>query len=62
MQKTLNVLSSKYGAKNISSQSFNTIANQSVKIPFDAEQYIKELNFKKLAPEIVDEIKRQNYH
>ncbi|AGC35135.1 virion structural protein [Escherichia phage PBECO4] len=57
-KKTLNVLSSKYGAKNISSQSFNNIINQSVKIPFDAEQYIKELNFKKLAPEVVDEIKK----
>ncbi|HAN4697367.1 hypothetical protein VWH05_04075 [Escherichia coli O157] len=57
-KKTLNVLSSKYGAKNISSQSFNTIMNQSVKIPFDAEQYIKELNFKKLAPEVVEEIKK----
>lgn len=56
--KTLNVLSSKYGAKNISSQSFNTILNQSVKVPFDAEQYIKELNFKKLAPEVADEIKK----
>ncbi|EMR6005945.1 hypothetical protein WJW27_002645 [Escherichia coli] len=57
-KKTLNVLSSKYGAKNISSQSFNNIANQSVKIPFDADQYIKELNFKKISPEIIDEIKK----
>ena len=55
--KTLSVLSSKYGAKNISSQSYNTIVNQSIKIPFDAEQFINELNFKKLAPEVIDDIK-----
>lgn len=56
-KKALNVLSSKYGAKNISSQTYNNIVNQSIRVPFDAEQYIKELNFKKLAPEVIDEIK-----
>ncbi|EON7637133.1 hypothetical protein ABV23_RS01405 [Escherichia coli] len=57
-KKALNALSSKYGANNISSQSFNTIVNQSVKVPFDAEQYISELNFKKLSPEVIEEIKK----
>lgn len=56
-QKTLSVLSSKYGAKNISSSSYNQILNNHIKMPFDAEQYINELNFKKLSTEILNSIK-----
>lgn len=56
-KKTLSILSSKYGAKNISSASYNQILNNHIKMPFDAEKYIQELNFKKLTPDIIDSIK-----
>lgn len=47
-ERTLKVLSSKYGAKNISSMTYNNIVGKEIKLPFDAERYATELNFKNI--------------
>lgn len=56
-ERTLKTLQRKYGAKNISSQSASNILGKTIQIPFDAEQYIRELNFKKIPENVLDGIR-----
>lgn len=43
---TISKLQSKYGAKNISSETANNLINNTIDIPFDVEKFFSELNYK----------------
>lgn len=58
-QNTMGKLQSKYGAKNISAQTANTIINKSIDIPFDVEKFFSELNYKGINPGLISLLKNR---
>lgn len=56
-QTTMGKLQSKYGAKNISTETANSIVNHSINIPIDVERFFQELNFKGVTPGLISLMK-----
>lgn len=51
-------LQQKYGAKNISADTFANIDNKNVQLNLDYDKFFKELNFKGITPEMVEYVKQ----
>lgn len=58
LKSALALLNNKYGAKNISKQSYNHIINNQMKINVDFDTFFKELNYKGVTPEVIEKAKK----
>lgn len=58
LKSALTLLNSRYGAKNISKQSYSNIVNNKIKISVDFDTFFKELNYKGVTPEIIEKAKK----
>lgn len=55
--QTVAKLQQKYGAKNISADTYASIDNKNIKLQIDFDKFFKELNFKGITPEMVEYVK-----
>ncbi|EMX1381702.1 hypothetical protein AAGG91_002588 [Salmonella enterica] len=59
IKQTIGKLQQKYGAKNISSQTAQQIEGKNVSIKLDFDKFFKELNYKGITPEMVEQVKNK---
>lgn len=57
IQQTIGKLQQKYGAKNISTETFTKLDNKAVQLNLDYDKFFKELNFKGITPEMIEYVK-----
>lgn len=57
IQQTVAKLQQKYGAKNISTDTYSNIDGKNVRLELDFDKFFKELNFKGITPEMVEYVK-----
>lgn len=57
IKQTIGKLQQKYGAKNISTDTFSKLDGKNIRLDLDFDRFFKELNYKGITPEMVEQVK-----